>query len=294
MTTLPGISLQYKSYPPPTEVKPLVRWVGGKRWAIQHVGLGVHQALCDSGGKFIEPFCGGAALASWLGWGRTILSDKCRPLATLYSEAIRDPKALAKALHKLVARGIDAETYYAIRAERPSKGAALAAWCLYLNKTNFNGLWRENKSGGFNVPYGKLAAPAFPSDEHLIAWGKQAHEWEVICGDFAETVSRAGSGDVIFADPPYFDGTGGGFSGYVQGGWTIPNQVRLVEALSAARSRGAKVIATDGGSERTREVYASAGFSLFPVAEQHNVSARVEGRKRTRAWLTTSDPGLVA
>ena len=94
--TLPGMTLNYKSYPPPSEAKPIVKWAGGKRSVIPHIGLGIHRALCNSGGRFIEPFAGGAAVASWLGWSRTILTDKCLPLITLYSEMIHNHRAIAE------------------------------------------------------------------------------------------------------------------------------------------------------------------------------------------------------
>ena len=112
--------------------------------------------------------------------------------------------------------------------------------------------------------------------------------------DFSVTVNRARACDVIFADPPYFDGTGGGYTSYVSGGWSITKQEYLADCLAAARDRGVKIIATDGGSDRTREVYESRGFEKFSVAAQHSISARARGRKRTREWLMVSDLGIVS
>lgn len=291
---LPAIDELYRGWPAPSRLAPLVRWAGGKRWILPVLGLGLHQRLCCTGGRFAEPFAGGAAVSSWLGWPRTLLGDACVPLASLYAEVVVNSDAVADALDQLIASGTDEASYYRIRAARPTSRVERAAWALYVNRTCFNGLWRENRSGGFNVPYGKLERPAFPSREHLRAWSERACGWEVHAGDFEALVDRVGAGDIVFADPPYADGTRGSFSGYVQGGWTVEHRARLAAALGRAVARGALAIATDGGSEGAREDYSRAGLQVVALKARHNIGATGARRGAAKEWLAVSDQGVLA
>lgn len=291
---LPGVSLDYLGWPAPARLAPLVRWAGGKRWLLPLIGLGLHRYLANTGGRFCEPFAGGAGVSSWLGWPRTMLGDMCMPLASVYAEVIVSSENVADALDRLIARGYDEVSYYAIRKERPTTRVDFAAWCIYLNRTCFNGLWRENKKGGFNVPYGKLASPAFPSRAHLAAWADRGRRWAVHHGDFEPLVDQLGAGDVLFADPPYADGTRGGFSGYVQGGWTVADRARLAEAVGRAVSRGAIALITDGASEDARTDYVKAGLSVLQTKARHNIGAKGDRRGATKEWLAISDQRLLA
>lgn len=291
---LPGVNRDYKGWPPPSRLAPLVRWAGGKRWILPLIGLGLHRHLSDTGGRLCEPFAGGAAVSSWLGWPRTLLGDACTPLASLYAEVVVNADRVADVLEELAAFGYDEATYYLVRKTRPTARVDFAAWCLYLNRTCFNGLWRENLKGEFNVPYGRLASPAFPARAHLVAWAERARAWEVHSGDFEPLVERAGSGDVIFADPPYADGTRGGFSGYVQGGWKIEDRARLARALGRAAARGALIVVTDGASEDARDDYAGAGLHVMQVKSRHNIGATGARRGAAKEWIGVSDQKVMA
>ncbi|MDP3768802.1 MAG: Dam family site-specific DNA-(adenine-N6)-methyltransferase [Dehalococcoidia bacterium] len=317
---LPHVDEHYRGWPAPSRLAPLVKWAGGKRWILPLIGLGIHHRLCETGGTLYEGCAGGAALSSWLGWAHTVLIDTCMPLTALYAEIILNAARVHEGLMELTTRGGDEAGYYHIRGERPSTRIAFAAWCLYLNRNAFNGLWRENrKRGDFNVPYrhcgrcghalhyhgARCAFPrkhcpctayvltTYPSVEHLTAWATRGRAWEIRCEDFAPVIARAGAGDVVFVDPPYLDGTKGGYTGYVQGGWTLADQERCATSLHEAADRGATILATDGGSDRSRDLYASHGFDVLPVEARHSVGAKGERRKRKREWLVTNAPQLL-
>lgn len=286
---LPGVDPTLNGWPIPSRLAPLVRWAGGKRWLLPLIGLGLHKYLAQTGGRLCEPFAGGAAISSWLGWPRTLLGDACVPLASLYAEVVINAEKVSDALDKLIIFGHDEVNYYIVRKMRPSSRVEFAAWCLYLNRTCFNGLWRENRKGEFNVPYGRLDHPAFPSRAHLCAWADRARAWEIHSGDFEALVERMGAGDLIFADPPYADGTRGGFSGYVQGGWRVEDRARLASALGRAISRGALVIVTDGASDDARVDYVAVGLHVMQVKSRHNIGAKGERRGAAKEWIGVSN-----
>ena len=249
--------------------------------------------LGNTGGRYIEPFSGGAAVAMWLGWPRTTIGDTCRPLMEAYEAARTNPDAVIAALDGYRARGIDELAYYAIRRDRPAARVDLAGWFFYLNKTAFNGLWRENRKGGFNVPWGKYEKPAFVAAERLRAYAERARDWDLRCEDFEPVIDDAGAADLIYCDPPYL-GTKGGFTAYVQASWCEADQARLVAAVTRAVERGATLVCSDGGSDENRTVYSAVpGFHVLPVAAYHCIGATGGRRGRRREWLATNRPELL-
>jgi DNA adenine methylase len=291
---LRGVDETYRGWPAPSRLAPLVRWAGGKRWILPLLGLGLHRYLANTGGRLCEPFAGGAAVSSWLGWPRTLLGDACGPLAAVYAEVVVNPEGVSDALAELAARGGSEVAYREIRRCKPASRVERAAWCLYLNRNCFNGLWRENRRGEFNVPYAHLDSPAYPSRAHVLAWADRARGWTVHAGDFAPLVEGLGAGDAVFADPPYADGTRGGFSGYVQGGWSVVDRARLAWVVGIAARRGCLVVVTDGASEAARADYAAAGLHVLSVKSRHSVGATGDRRGAAREWLAVSDQAVLS
>lgn len=273
-------------FPARAGVSPIVRWVGGKRWLVPTVAPTIHAYLATTRGRYIEPFLGGGAIALDLGLPGMILGDACESLITMYQQIARHARGVSWSLQTMIDAGVDKETYLRVRANEPRSHAQRAARFIYLNKLGFNGLYRENKHGQFNVPYGRTSTgkpPGFPSVDAFLDIARALRQADVRFADFHVTIARAKKGDVIYADPPY-DHT---FENYVAGGFDIEDQRTLADALRAAHERGAKVLASNSDTTLIRELYWWA--KVTAIEERHSVAANSDKRGARGAVLITSD-----
>jgi DNA adenine methylase len=266
----------------------VISWAGGKRWLVPRLAPRVYQRLAETGGRYIEPFLGGGAIALDLGLPQMILGDVCRPLVTMYTAIRRSPDAVLWALQDYIARGTDRERFLHVRATASHSHAVTAARFIYMNKVGFNGLHRENRKGVNNTPYGGgRRSIKFPSEADLHAVAKALRSADVQHRSALVTIALARAGDVIYADPPY-DGT---FTSYNAGGFSPDDQITLADALHAAHLRGAHVVASNSGTDRIYDLYRWAWVD--PVTEIHRISVRANKRGATPAVLIASDEGLL-
>jgi DNA adenine methylase len=270
-------------FPPRAGAAPILRWVGGKSWLVPLICPGIHRYLRRSLGRYIEPFLGGAAVALDLGLPRMILGDLCAPLIDMYRTVRSSPKNVAHVL-----RQMKETDYYKVRGadfHRPGS-IATAARFLYLNRTCFNGLYRENKRGKFNVPKGDII-PRFPTEKDLQSVQSAFLRADLAVASYQETIEQAKRGDVVYADPPYL----GVYDGYNATGFGLLEHRQLAECLGRAVERGAAVIATNSDTEEVRRMYAD--MFATPVEEQRTVAAKGSSRGRAKALLITSDESLL-
>lgn len=213
-------------------VKPLLKWPGGKRWLAP---LLVPLLRDELRGTYFEPFLGGAAVFLSLAPARAELSDINGELV----QFLRTMKASPAAVINLAAsRSNTRRNYYRIRDSRPTDRIERAARFLFLNRTAWGGIYRLNRAGEFNVPFGNSKRPVIPAEGvgDAVRVFRRAALKE---SDFEEQIARAISGDVVYADPPYT--TRGQFNGFVRYNEEIfswSDQVRLSEASRSAKRRG--------------------------------------------------------
>ena len=179
--------------------KPILRWAGSKRQLVPHIA-----AYWPGGSvRYIEPFVGSAGLFFAVQPSYAILGDINAALIETY-RMVRDvPEPLHLALKKWIN---DEAEYYRIRAMEPvdMDPVGRAARFLYLNRFCFNGLYRTNGAGYFNVPYGGNRSGQLPTLRHLRAAGKLLERAKLVSGDFRETLSTVGPNDFVYLDPPFF------------------------------------------------------------------------------------------
>ncbi len=269
---------------------PIVRWVGGKSKLLDEIVSRVPA----SHGRYFEPFAGGAALFFRLAPPRAVISDTCEGLIDLYREVAQDPRAVHAELRCLTSSGDPLAAYYARRAawnreeERLSwPGALRAATFLYLNKSCFNGLWRVNRSGAFNVPIGKFGSgPSYPSLADLVAAGEALRHAEIYCEDYATVLDRASRGDFVYVDPPYPPRSKTShFSSYSSQVFAEEAQRTLARRVLALVDRGVAVLVSQADVPLTREIY--AGMTLHEVSSPRSVNARGQGRGAVPELLLT-------
>jgi DNA adenine methylase len=251
---------------------PFLKWAGGKRWITPHL------QIPKFSGRYFEPFVGSAAVYFQLQPARAVLADLNNELVETY-RVVRDrPTEVAAALKELQLLH-SRDYYYATRSQVPNNSLDAAVRFIYLNRTCWNGLYRVNQQGMFNVPIGTKQIVAMESDDwqavsQLLA-GAQLLTW-----DFEKTIDLAQAGDFIFADPPYtVKHNLNGFIKYNEKIFSWDDQVRLKNSLLRATSRGVQVLATNADHQSVRELYAD-DFEMRAIERASILSGKAEFRGR--------------
>ena len=265
--------------------RPFVKWVGGKRTLIPDIA----RLLPENIGIYWEPFVGGGAvffaLDSRIGTAR--LSDINSELALAYQMVKNRPEELIDQLSAHAEQHpLDKDYYYQVRKMTHSQDAvAVAARFIYLNKTCYNGLYRVNKKGQFNVPRGDYQNPAICDADGIRKASEVLKKASVKFQDFARI--EPGQGDLIYCDPPY-DGT---FTNYASDGFGEDAQRRLRDAVLKWKNLGANVILSNADTELIRNLYAGEAFRLHEATAPKNVNCKASERGHTAELLiTTYDP----
>jgi DNA adenine methylase len=236
------------------ELKPFIKWAGGKRWLLEQASF----ALPDFTGRYIEPFLGGGAIFFHLAPTAAILSDVNARLIATY-RSIRDEWHLVQeSLLEFQARH-SKDFYYAERKRSHGASHLRAAQFLYLNRTCFNGLYRENLKGEFNVPIGTKTQVILLEDDFERA-SRLLASADLRVADFEAVLAEANGGDLVFVDPPYTTAHNcNGFLKYNQTIFTWEDQKRLKGAIQDAKYRGARVVLTNANHTSIHELYDGLG-----------------------------------
>jgi DNA adenine methylase len=265
---------------------PFLKWAGGK-WAIAPQ---IERLLpADTRERvYREPFVGGGAMYFHLQPRQAFLSDSLVDLVTTYQVVQRSVGALIPRLEKLRATH-STEQFYAIRDafndQRDAPRVERAAWLIYLNKTCFNGLFRTNKSGVFNVPVGRYATASNvvdPAALRLAAAALAAAEIEH--ASFERVLEEAAPGDVIYFDPPYVPlSKTASFSAYADGVFTLADQGRLAEVFRVLDARGCLLALSNSDTPEVRRLY--EGYDFSPIIAPRAISSKASTRGEVTEWL---------
>jgi DNA adenine methylase len=250
-------------------VLPFLKWAGGKRWLFDQEFINGLPAF----EQYIEPFLGGGAGFFALNPKKAILSDINANLIELY-EVVRDhPSDLEKSLAAHQA----ATYYYEVRSANPSTPILRAARMLYLNRTCWNGLYRLNKEGVFNVPIGTKTAVLLDTDDFTAA-SDALKNCELLACDFGVTIDKAVSGDLVFVDPPYtVKHNLNGFVKYNENIFRWQDQIRLRDAIFDASERGAAIILTNANHHSIKDLYKDFGEHV-EISRCSVISGKSSGR----------------
>lgn len=241
--------------------RPFLKWAGGKTQLLDELVRRLPQRFV----VYYEPFLGSGALFFQLYRmkliKRAVLSDINRELIVTYS-AVRD--SVDDVIEIILSFPYDRDFFYQLRSMDPDKldPTMIAARMIYLNKTGFNGLYRVNRNGQFNVPFGSHArVPKIVDKDNLIAVSRALKGVELICADFQEVLSRAVAGDFVYCDPPYVPiSQTSRFTEYQPGGFTDSDQERLRSMCETLSSQGVNVMISNSSAEPVRSRFFPAGF----------------------------------
>jgi len=233
---------------------------------------------------------GGAVFFHLLELGRikkAVLSDSNADLITAY-QALRDnPDAVIAELELLVPR-ISSADYYAVRAQDPGTmtAAQRTARLVYLNKTGFNGLYRVNSKGLFNVPFGKNAKPAILDRENLLAVSKALKGVQLEHGSFGGVLKRAKPGDFVYFDPPYEPTSKTAhFTGYAKGGFGEAEQRQLARVVEELARKGVEVLLSNSDRPLACELYEQPGYEVTRVDARRAINSKGTGRGAVKELL---------
>lgn len=253
--------------------QPFVKWVGGKRQLLPQLLAHVPPKF----GTYYEPFVGGGALFFALAHPRAVLCDANLRLIRTY-RAVRDDVETLIALLKGCAARHSTDFYYETRAVNPdafNHDVEVAAWFIYLNRTCFNGLYRVNSKGVFNVPIGRYENPQICDEERLRACSRALAHAEIEWTDFRELAGRPLQGDFVYCDPPYAPlSATADFASYTADGFGGKDQADLRDLAGVLKRRGVHVLLSNSSAPLIRELYKDrALFEVIPVLARRAVNS---------------------
>jgi DNA adenine methylase len=261
---------------------PFLKWAGGKRWFVNQY----FDIIPADFGRYIEPFLGSGALFFALQPKRAVLSDLNADLVETFAAIKEEWKTVVSFLRKYHHLH-SASFYYRVRSSRPSSRAARAARFIYLNRTCWNGLYRVNNRGQFNVPVGTKENVLLDSDD-FCRTSALLKRVALVTSDFEAVISSARRGDLIFADPPYVTAhSQNGFLKYNEKLFSWNDQVRLVECLNRAKGHGVQVLATNADTPSIRKLYEES-FTVRTANRSSRIAASPARRGISNELVITS------
>ncbi|MFB5193238.1 Dam family site-specific DNA-(adenine-N6)-methyltransferase [Alicyclobacillus fastidiosus] len=271
-------------------MKPFLKWAGNKYRVLSHI----RRALPD-GGRLIEPFCGSCAVSLNIDRSAYVLNDSNADLIRLYDTLREHGTEFISYCRSLFTPETNAaDVYYQLRDEYNASTdvAHKSALLLYLNRHGYNGLYRTNGRGEFNVPFGRYHKPYFPERE-MLEFHARFRAVPFYNVDFETMMREAEPGDVVYCDPPYIPlSRTSNFTSYQAGGFSAESQMRLARVARELASRGVFVLISNHDTPLTRDVYQGASFVAFEV--QRNISRDGGNRGRAKELLAIFRPQPVA
>lgn len=268
-------------------VVPFLKWPGGKRWLVQ-AGLSVPQI--DDGAAYHEPFVGAGSLFFALRPRHALLSDVNPHLIDAYRGLRSSPRDVIAGLN---AFSHDASTYKRVRLSNPRKVVDRAVRFIYLNRTAFAGIYRENRAGSFNVPYGNDPSRRVCQPEILRSAAAALRCASVRDADFIEATRSVEPGDLVYFDPPYITThQNNGFLRYNRHLFTWEKQVELATEVRRLADLGAHVLVSNTSHEDVLNLYKD--FMITNVQRKNQVSRNPAHRGFYQEAVIASFEGAIS
>ncbi len=239
------------------EITPFIKWAGGKRQLLDEI----KNRLPKTFAKYYEPFVGGGAVLFALQPQHAIINDINKALITTYFQIKNNPQKVIERLNEMDSQHCTKEQYYRLRdrynikLKRAEYDVEMASLFIFLNKRCFNGLYRVNSGGMFNVPFnGKEIGKSY-SKENILEASEFLRGVSIINGDFGSATIGAKKGDFVFFDSPYMPLKSDTFEAYTKEGFTRDDHVRLAKLFKKLDKRGCFVMLTNHNTQLMRELY---------------------------------------
>lgn len=264
-------------------LKPLLKWAGGKRQLMPEI----LPRIPDKWDTYFEPFAGGAALLCSLYSGRRIekgvISDLNAELVNFY-QIVRDSPDSFIALLSDLQYGNNRLDYLSCRKRfneitgRLSEKVERAVLFVYLNRHSYNGLWRVNSRGKYNVPFGKYKQSSYPAEDEIAAFSRMLNEVIILNSDFRQAVSNAQEGDFVYFDPPYApESKTANFTSYNSAAFNASEQKHLADLCRELDEKRVRFMVSNSDTEEIALLY--EGFRQDHVSASRSINSIGSKRK---------------
>ncbi|MCK9186765.1 MAG: DNA adenine methylase [Candidatus Gracilibacteria bacterium] len=272
--------------------KPFVKWVGGKRQLLlqfKEMNLYPPDNFNPSTGTYFEPFVGGGAVFFDLLPREAILSDLNKELIATYNVIKNNVEKLISSLKK---HQNDKEYFLEMRAKNVSKlsDIEIASRFIFLNRTCFNGLYRVNSKGGFNVPFGSYQNPIICAEDNLRKVSKELQGTEIKHQDYKEVLKDAKNGDFIYFDPPYYPiNKTSSFTSYTSEAFLEKEQIELRDVCVELHKRGCFVMLSNSDTPFINKIYSGIkDVNISKVKAGRAINSKGSGRGKITEVLVTN------
>lgn len=262
--------------------KPVIRWAGGKRLIVPRL----LDFLPKTYGTYFEPMVGSGALFFALRPKNAVLADVNSELINFYTVIKNKPNDFFETVRQIRA---SKKTYYRLRESCPSSALERAARFFYLVRLSWNGLYRVNRQGQYNVPFGGRNPKNLVTLDAILDASRALENACLTCGDFGQTTREAKSGDLVYLDPPYPKGAadGNGFDRYSETKFTLEDHKRLARIAAALADRGVHVLITEASRKEIVSLYSDA-FYRKCIRTSSLIAADSRRRRDTYEVVLTS------
>lgn len=264
-----------------SSVAPFVKWAGGKRQLITQI----RERMPEKYNDYYEPFIGGGAVIFDLLPANALINDINKALINTYRTICNEPDAFLKEVNRLDNDMWEdgKKYYYTIREHyndklmRSEYDVELAALFVFINKHCFNGLYRVNGKGLFNVPYNNSRRVSVDEDV-IIATSEYLRGVTIIDGDFEQACKNAKKGDFVFIDSPYAPLNPTSFESYTKEGFDIESHKRLAKLYDELTARGCYCMLTNHNTELINDLYGNKGYTIDVVSVKRMINSDASNR----------------
>lgn len=264
------------------KAKPFLKWVGGKGQLLEQF----ENLLPKQYNSYFEPFIGGGAVFFSKAPKKAHINDINKTLIQTYTHIKEDVEKIIKSLKDLEKEFISKdqiqrkEFYYSLREKYnslPAEDFNKALYFLFFNKTAFNGVYRENSKGGFNVPMGSYTNPKIVDEENIRSVSETLKNTKITSGSFVEAVKDAKAGDFVYFDPPYHPlSETSSFTSYSKDSFTKEDQIKLRDLFVELDKRGVYVMLSNSSAPFIKEIYSN--YKQIPVYATRMINSKSDGR----------------
>lgn len=260
--------------------KPFLRWAGGKRWLLKNID----SFLPNEFNQYHEPFIGGGAIFFHLQHKNSFISDLNIELIETY-QSVKDE--VEEVIENLKIFNNNKEDYYKIRKQKFQSSAKRSARFIYLNQTSFNGIYRVNLSGEYNVPYGYRENYSFDYF-NLRQVSQSLQNTTISSHDFYDTINNVEKNDLVFLDPPYtVTHNNNGFVQYNQKIFSIESQYKLAQMINEIKEKGAYYILTNAAHPKVKEIFKN-GDNMFEISRASLIGGKNAKRGKYEELIITN------
>ena len=266
------------------QCEPFLKWVGGKRQLLSQI----EKYMPNEYNNYFEPFIGGGALFFKLSKSQSTIIDLNEELINVYKIIAYNPVELIQDLKK---HKNNKEYFYKIRELDRNDSYILktsdierASRFIYLNKTCFNGLYRVNKKGQFNVPFGNYKKVKYIDEENILNCSKLLKKTNIIHGNFLNIEKIVKENDFVYFDPPYIPlNETSNFTSYTKENFNLDTQIELKKLCDRLTNNNIKFLLSNSNSDLVRDLYKD--YEIIEVLANRSINSKADGRKKIKELL---------